>query len=652
MSTAIFSSAAKQALKQIMDAAISSASKKITVDGTEKNIPYPFPSPMDWRDNLIYFLMIDRFNNPSSEPRSTFNNPRIEWDQKFNFRQGGTFKGVQQQLEYIASLGAGAIWLSPVLKNSKPEGFEFNYHGYGTQDFMTIDGRFGSDGTSETAEKELTELIDEAHARGLYVILDIVINHAAEAFDYEIDGGVKRSFSNAAVMSGPLGSEPHIQWLNGFGLPRSDWKDVIPAGTVLSPDDAVYPVDLQRADFFRRRGNKISDMPGPEGFAKGDFGTMRQMVVEYEANSPDQKPLLEKYGKSPVLSILIHIHQYLIAKLDIDGFRIDTVKYVAPDKVEIFGNAIREFALSIGKKNFFTFGEIYDDEKTIAKFVGRNSTNTDSFGIDAALDFPLFFQLPGVAKGNIAVETIHRIFTDRKNEEENILSTHGEAGKYFVTFLENHDQHERFNHPQTPKEQVLLGLAAIFCLQGIPCLYYGVEQGLNGTKDSNGKPTLDSNESTREALWGKKPVAFDRNNIFYQQIKALSDLRRAEPPLRYGRLYFREVSGNGQDFGDSQGMGGVLAFSRILNDREVLVVANTNPTRPFTGSVLLDLDLNRSIKKMKVAFSNKATGGQSMVNIIKEAHFFESDKLVDTGEAAALFVDLAPMEIQVLTPDF
>jgi hypothetical protein len=50
-----------------------------------------------------------------------------------------------------------------------------------------------------------------------------------------------------------------------------------------------------------------------------------------------------------------------MAKFDIDGYRIDTVKYVDPDRVEQFGNAMREFALSIGKRNFFTFGEIYDD---------------------------------------------------------------------------------------------------------------------------------------------------------------------------------------------------------------------------------------------------------------------------------------------------
>ena len=62
----------------------------------------------------------------------------------------------------------------------------------------------------------------------------------------------------------------------------------------------------------------------------------------------------------------------------------------------LFGNAMREFALQIGKRNFFTFGEVYDDEHKIAQFVGRRRTSDggDMIGVDAALDLPLFYRLP------------------------------------------------------------------------------------------------------------------------------------------------------------------------------------------------------------------------------------------------------------------
>ena len=67
-----------------------------------------------------------------------------------------------------------------------------------------------------------------------------------------------------------------------------------------------------------------------------------------------------------------------------------------------FGNAIREFALSIGMKNFFTFGEVLDNqaEEDIARFIGRNTDNQeDMVGVDAALDYPLFFTLKPMVKG-------------------------------------------------------------------------------------------------------------------------------------------------------------------------------------------------------------------------------------------------------------
>jgi hypothetical protein len=73
------------------------------------------------------------------------------------------------------------------------------------------------------------------------------------------------------------------------------------------------------------------------------------------------------------------------------------LKFIEPDFALVFGDAIREFALEIGKANFFTFGEVYDDEFKIAKFIGRRTNDDgDMVGVDAALDFPLFATVPVV----------------------------------------------------------------------------------------------------------------------------------------------------------------------------------------------------------------------------------------------------------------
>ncbi|HSB61796.1 MAG TPA: alpha-amylase family glycosyl hydrolase, partial [Vicinamibacteria bacterium] len=352
--------------------------------------------------------------------------------------------------------------------------------------------------------------------------------------------------------------------------------------------------------------------------------------------------------RHPVLSILIRAHHYLIARYDVDGFRLDTVKYVHPESIEAFGNSMREFALSVGKKNFFTFGEVYDDERTIARFVGRNAGSGEGFGVDSALDFPLFFTLPAVTRGFREVESIRRVFLDRKREEQELLSSHGEAGRYFVSFLDNHDQKERIQHPDAPREQVTQALALMFALQGIPCVYYGTEQGLQGTVHADGSPDLSALESTREALWGKGPLAFDTGHPVFRQIQALAALRRSEPPLRYGRLYFREVSGNGADFGHSTGRGGLVAFSRILVDREILVVANTGPAS-FSGLVIVDRDINATPRRMTVAYSNRGVTGSAAVVLLPSARFHE-DGRETSGPAAALPVALAPGEVQVLVP--
>ena len=114
----------------------------------------PFPSPADWRDQVIYFLMVDRFNNPAAPPvHQPYDDPN------YAQYQGGSFSGVQQQLAYIKSLGAGAIWLSPVLKNLP---FSSSYHGYGIHDFLSANPRLASDPAH--ADDELRGLVDSASA--------------------------------------------------------------------------------------------------------------------------------------------------------------------------------------------------------------------------------------------------------------------------------------------------------------------------------------------------------------------------------------------------------------------------------------------------------------------------------------------------------
>lgn len=581
-----------------------------------RQITKPFPSPVDWRDHWIYFLMIDRFNNPESFPVS-------DWDREAGDRQGGTFEGVRQQLPYLQDLGAGALWLTPVLKN-RPAPPQGSHHGYGIMDFLEVDPRFGT--TPEQAEAELIRLIDETHARGMHVILDVVINHAGDVFGYDVDGEV---WDGAPWKSPPY----QIYWRDENGQPRRDWSE-LPED--LPRDAGIWPQELQRNEWMRRQGKG-----GP---LQGDFETLKEFKTEYT----------DRYHDKPVWNLLIEAYQYVIAKYDFDGFRIDTLRHVEHEFARTFCNAIREFALSIGKKNFFLFGESKSsDEGLLARYVGRFTSEEEGrLGADAALDFPLQWSLGPVAKASEPPTAVEDVFNVRKqvHRDLRLLSTHGEASRFFVTFLDNHDDHHRFLHPrdgQDYTDQLTMAVTCLFCLQGIPCLYYGTEQGLKGVQElyqphpPNGKP-----EHVREALWGK-PSAFDQSHPIYQQIRAIARLRDTEPALRYGRQYFRPVSGNNHDFGPSVERGGVLAVSRILNNREVLVVANTSVSHSFSGWVMIDSRLNRDDVLFEVAYSNKGTTGEGHP-VSGPVTFHHRSGGATSGWARRVFIRLAPMEAQIL----
>jgi glycosidase len=466
--------------------------------------------------------------------------------------------------------------------------------------------------------KELRRLVDEAHARGLYVIFDIVLNHTGNVFGYDL--GAQRNNEASADFS----NQPHnINWHDELGRPA--FADFSRAPQNLSGDAAIWPSELHSNGFFRRKGKG--------GESGGDFESLKEYVT----------------GGARVREILIRAYQYAIAKFDVDGFRIDTLKFIERDFARIFGNAMREYALSIGKKNFFTFGEVFDGEEKIAEFIGRDAGAVeDPIGVDAALDFPLFFELPNVLKGNQPPSRIAGMFQHRRDVQRGLLSSHGEASSYFVTFLDNHDMKSRFyfSDPGNPRrfdDQLTMGVACLYSLIGIPCLYYGSEAGFSGLGDRD--------LAVREALWGKPGDPFDRQHPFYKAIAQIAKVRAKQPALRYGRQFFRPLSGDQVHFGISPFDGGVLAFSRILDNQEVLVVANTNVSQPFSGEVIIDSALNGDNDKIDLLFSNNARPqppGRASTKAGGSVEIHEVNGAITNGPARVVSVSLRPLEVQLL----
>jgi glycosidase len=592
--------------QQVLDSAKASAGKP----------KGPFPSPADWRDLPIYFLMVDRFAGTGPIAHTPFD------DRNYDKYQGGKFAAIQAQLPYIRDLGFGAIWLSPVLKNYPTAD---SYHGYGIHDFIHADPHFASAGGNP--DDELRALVDAAHNLGLYIIFDIVLNHIGDGFAYVCDSWDTHCQSNGAHEAAFHSQPMNIQWRDAQG-------NAVPANGAIeniankNGDALVWPQELQQNVFFRRQG-----IPDPNGDdTVGDFDSLKQFRTD----------------NLQAGSYLIRAYQYVIARFDCDAFRIDTLRYLKGDLACTFGNATREFALSIGKKNFFTFGEVdvSNAEQEIAQFIGRNTTNAngDLVGVDAALDYPLYWALSPVIRAAGAPSGLVGMYQYRKSIEYDILSSHGDATRYFVTFLDNHDvkSRMRYDNPGSQAQidaQVICGLTCLFCLQGIPCLYYGTEQGLTGQG---------TDAAVREALWGGP--GFNQTNPFYQEIQKITALRAQSPALRYGRQYFRPISGDQSHFAVSTSNSGITSFSRILNDEEVIVLYNSYWGAVGTIYVIVDGKLNPAGSTLRLRYSNTpGTAAPQPVRVLNNVTVAEVDGSTGYGPISVVPVQLGPTEVQILS---
>jgi glycosidase len=159
------------------------------------------PSPIAWEDEVLYFLLTDRFSDHKENGFRDLNGsvvangttPLFQFSDSLNAVQtpqdaarwreaggryvGGTLAGITSKLGYLKRMGVTAIWLSPVFKQVS---FQETYHGYGIQDYLQVNPRFGS-------ADDLKHLVDTAHANGMRVILDITLNHAGNVFSYNPD---------------------------------------------------------------------------------------------------------------------------------------------------------------------------------------------------------------------------------------------------------------------------------------------------------------------------------------------------------------------------------------------------------------------------------------------------------------------------------
>lgn len=118
--------------------------------------------------DVLYLIMPDRFanGNPENDVVSGMLENKVDRNEQYA-RHGGDFKGISEHLDYISDLGVTAVWLNPTQENDMKDG---SYHGYAITDYYQIDRRFGSN-------EEFLQLVNEAHGKGLKVVMDMIFNH-------------------------------------------------------------------------------------------------------------------------------------------------------------------------------------------------------------------------------------------------------------------------------------------------------------------------------------------------------------------------------------------------------------------------------------------------------------------------------------------
>lgn len=474
------------------------------------------PSPEDWRDINIYQLFTDRFADSGDQLasyRPAWKTEGKNFPYNRNFHHGGDWNGLKNNLDYLSNMGVKAIWMSGVQMNEQGKDFNYTpYHQYHPTDFFRVDPAMGT-------FQDLKDLIDECHARGIYVILDVVINHTAD-----LNG-----------LWGNNQNDDKQYWGGGNGT-FGWWSD------------RRHAAPFTELSHFHNNGTINNWDASPENLL-GQFKGTDDLKTE---DTWVQERLAEAFKN-------------LISATDCDGFRVDAIKHVEYNWCKKWADDMRKHADSLGKKNFILFGELFTyDNNALASYC-----KDPGYSYNSALFFPLS-------------QNIKNVFVDGQNpgqltQQLNNRSMYGEGGNNLVAFIDNHDLNRiaLMNGGDTGNDVWKLrpALSFLYLATPVPCLYYGTEHAFdqgghyNGSNKTQDNP--DDGDWQRECMFDKgfQPGPAQGNKLaatnapLYQHIAALNAARATYKSLTRGSFQEKWTDG-------------AYAFSRVLDSEEALVAIN------------------------------------------------------------------------------
>jgi len=518
---------------------------------------------------IFYFVLTDRFANGSSAndtggfaggPDQTGFDPT-----RIGFYHGGDFAGLTAKLDYIKGLGATAVWVTPPFRNKPVQLGSAGYHGYWILDFLHVDSHLGTDA-------EFQEFVRQAHARGLKVYLDIIVNHTADVIQFQ---GGRTDYVSKAVApyrdaQGRTFDE-HAVAFNGItpaAFPTLSAERSFAYLPIVPPDEltAKNPAWLNDPIYYHNRGN--STFAG-ESSLDGDFVGLDDLFTENPA----------------VVRGFIEIYQQWIDTFGADGFRIDTARHVNREFWQAFAPAIREHARKAGRPGFIQFGEVANDTQDVP-LLSEFSTTAP---LDTTLDFGFFrAALDYVSQGKDAAG-LARLFA-----QDDLYTDHDSNVHTTTTFVGNHDagrfgyflQHD---NPAATLGQLAelekFGYALLFLVRGQPVIYYGDEQGMigRGGNDMQAREDMFAAQSPdfrSASLLGTTRTGaddkFDPLHPFYRLIHSLATLRQGSSALSRGAMLVRPTE-----------QPSVFAFSRIERIERVEYLAAFNNSRTDSTTVTI-----------------------------------------------------------------
>ncbi len=446
-------------------------------------------APFFWENAHIYFLLTDRFSN--GDPGNDVNFDRTGETAKLRGFEGGDFRGVIQKIEqgYFDSLGVTAIWMTPFFEQihgstDEGTGYTYGYHGYWAKDWTSIDPNFGT-------EEELAELITSAHAHGIRIVMDVVLNH-----------------------TGPVTRKDPVwpdEWVRtGPPCEFRDYESTVKCTLVENLPDirtgSDQPVELppNLLDKWESEGRLDQELAGLDAFFQRTG-----------------------YPRAPRFYLIKWLTDF-VRKYGIDGYRIDTAKHV---EESVWGELGKEARIAFARwketypdrvlddQEFYMVAEVYGYGISSGRdfWFGDRKVDFYSHSIDAMINFE-FKESAGKS-----YEALFSSYSDMLHDEL--------AGVSVLNYLSSHDDGSPFDRQ---RKKPLETATKLLLSPGAAQLYYGDETCRELTvSGASGDANLRSNMN-----WHELEENAARNGFVIREVlehhRRLGRFRKAHPAVGAG----------------------------------------------------------------------------------------------------------------------